>query len=150
MISSKMRADLRSRANGLQAIFQIGKSGIEENLIKQVDDALEARELVKIRLLDNSAADVKEAAEELASRTRAEIVQIVGRAIVLWRKSEKLARERAIAAEKAAAQTERSSGNNSTAGRNASRNAGRNRQIDRTGSNKRNTRSGGKSNAKKR
>ncbi|MBR0159644.1 MAG: ribosome assembly RNA-binding protein YhbY [Clostridia bacterium] len=89
MLTSKARSELRAQANGLQAVFQIGKSGVEENLIKQVDDALEARELIKIKALETSPLSAKEAAEALAEATGADVVQVVGRAIVLWRYSAK-------------------------------------------------------------
>ncbi len=90
MLTSKARSELRAQANGLQAVFQIGKSGVEENLIKQVDDALEARELIKIKALETAPLSAKEAAAALAEATGADVVQVVGRAIVLWRKSNKL------------------------------------------------------------
>ena len=90
MLTSKARAELRAEANELQAIFQIGKGGVEENLIKQVDDALEARELIKIKALETAPLSAKEAAAALAEATGADVVQVVGRAIVLWRKSAKL------------------------------------------------------------
>ncbi|MBQ3868105.1 MAG: ribosome assembly RNA-binding protein YhbY [Clostridia bacterium] len=89
MLTSKARSELRAQANGLQVVFQIGKSGVEENLIKQVDDALEARELIKIKALETSPLSAKEAAEALAEATGADVVQVVGRAIVLWRYSAK-------------------------------------------------------------
>ena len=90
MLTSKARAELRAEANELQAIFQIGKGGVEENLIKQVDDALEARELIKIKALETAPLSAKEAAAALVEATGADVVQVVGRAIVLWRKSTKL------------------------------------------------------------
>ena len=90
MLTSKARAELRAEANELQAIFQIGKGGVEENLIKQVDDALEARELIKIKALETAPLSAKEAAAALAEATGADVVHVVGRAIVLWRKSNKL------------------------------------------------------------
>ena len=89
-MTSKARAELRAEANKLQAIIQIGKGGVEENLIKQVDDALEARELIKIKALETAPITAKEAAAALAEATGADVVQVVGRAIVLWRKSAKL------------------------------------------------------------
>ncbi len=88
MLTSRQRADLRAAANKLPAIFQVGKNGIEENLLKQVDDALEARELIKLRILDTADVTPKETANELAAATGADVVQVVGRVIVLWRKSE--------------------------------------------------------------
>ena len=58
-MTSKQRAYLRGLANSIDPIFQIGKSGLSENLLKQLDDALEARELIKINVLENSGEDVK-------------------------------------------------------------------------------------------
>jgi len=87
MLKSSERAALRAEANKLQAILQVGKGGIEANLIKQVDDALEARELIKLRVLESSPVEAKEAANELAAATGADVVQVIGRALVLWRKS---------------------------------------------------------------
>ncbi len=86
MLTSKRRSELRSEANRISAIIQIGKGGIEDNLVKQVDDALECRELIKIKALDTAPEGAKELAEELASITGADVVQVVGRSIVLWRK----------------------------------------------------------------
>ena len=89
MLTSKRRAELRAEANKIPAIIQIGKIGIEENLVKQVDDALESRELIKIKALDTAPSEAREIAGELAALTGADVVQIVGRTIVLWRKSTK-------------------------------------------------------------
>ena len=89
MLTSTRRAELRAEANKIPAIIQIGKIGIEENLVKQVDDALESRELIKIKALDTAPSEAGEIAGELAALTGADIVQIVGRTIVLWRKSTK-------------------------------------------------------------
>lgn len=87
MLKSSERAALRAEANRLQAILQIGKGGIEENLIRQVDDALEARELIKLRVLESSPVEAREAASELAEAANADVVQVIGRALVLWRRS---------------------------------------------------------------
>lgn len=65
-LTSKQRAQLRSMANGLEVIVTVGKDGIGENLIKQADDALEARELIKCKVLENSMYTAREACEELA------------------------------------------------------------------------------------
>ena len=87
MIDSKQRAKLRSMAANLDTILQIGKSGMNDNLIKQVDDALTARELIKLRVLETSPESNEELADELAENTGAEIVQIIGNRIVLFRVS---------------------------------------------------------------
>ena len=89
-LTSKQRAQLRGLANSLDTILQIGKDGIGENLIKQADDALEARELIKGRVLDNNIDyDARAAAEELAKATRSEVVQVIGTKFVLYRPSHK-------------------------------------------------------------
>ena len=75
MLTSKQRAFLRGMANGIDAIFQVGKNGVTPELRDTVFNALEARELVKISVLDNNMLGAREAAEMLASRTGAEVVQ---------------------------------------------------------------------------
>ena len=84
-LTSKQRAQLRGIANGIDTIVHIGKDGITENLIKQVNDALEARELIKGRVLENSMYTAREAAEELKIPTRSEVVQVIGSKFVLYR-----------------------------------------------------------------
>ncbi len=86
-MTSKQRAYLRSLAHSIDTIFQVGKGGVNENMIKQVSDALEARELIKLRVLDNSDYTPRIAAEELAEETGAEVVQIIGTKFVLYRES---------------------------------------------------------------
>ena len=86
-LTSKQRAQLRGIAAGEDTIIHIGKDGISENLIKQVNDALEARELVKGRVLENSMLTAREAAEELKLPTRSEVVQVIGTKFVLYRQS---------------------------------------------------------------
>ncbi len=85
MLNSKQRAKLRSMANTLDTILQIGKGGISENTIKQVEDALTARELIKIRVLENSIYTAKEAANEIAEATGCDVVQVVGTRITLYK-----------------------------------------------------------------
>lgn len=87
MLTSKQRAYLRSLANSAETILQVGKEGISENLIKQVDDALTARELIKGKVLENSMLTAREAAEDLAKATRSEVVQVIGTKFVLYRQS---------------------------------------------------------------
>ena len=87
MITSKQRAYLRGLANGIPAIMQIGKGGIGENLIKTVSDALEARELIKLTVLENSMETPKELANTLAEAVSADVVGVVGRKIILYRES---------------------------------------------------------------
>ena len=86
-LTSKQRAQLRGLANSIDTIVQVGKDGIGDNLVKQVNDALEARELIKGRVLENSMLTPREAAEELAQAARAEVVQVIGTKFVLYRKS---------------------------------------------------------------
>ena len=88
-LTSKQRAQLRGLANTIDTIIQVGKDGIGDNLVKQADDALEARELVKISVLDNSDEIAREAAEELAERTGSEVVAVIGRKIILFKESSK-------------------------------------------------------------
>ncbi len=96
-LTSKQRAQLRGLANGIDTILQIGKDGIGENLIKQAGDALEARELIKGRALDNNLDyDARRAAEELAKATRSEVVQVIGTKFVLYRESHSKPREKRI------------------------------------------------------
>jgi len=89
MLNSKQRATLKSVASRMDAIFQIGKGGLGEEAVKSIDDALEARELVKISVLDNSDVDARAAAEEIAQRTSSEVVMVIGRKIILFRESSK-------------------------------------------------------------
>ncbi|MBU5592724.1 ribosome assembly RNA-binding protein YhbY [Clostridium sp. MSJ-4] len=89
MISSKQRAYLRSLANNLESIFQLGKNGIEDTFLKQVDDALEARELIKITVLNNSGFESREASDAICEELGCEGVQAIGNKLVLYRKSSK-------------------------------------------------------------
>ncbi len=85
-MTGKERAVFRAQANTLEPIIQIGKDGISENLIKQVDDTLNARELIKIRIhLETSPKTPRECAQELAGVLSAEIIQVIGGIIVLYR-----------------------------------------------------------------
>ena len=95
-LTSKQRAQLRGLANSLDTILHVGKDGIGENLIKQADDALEARELIKGRALENSLLSAREAAEALAGATRSEVVQVIGTRFVLYRESHSKPKEQRI------------------------------------------------------
>ena len=88
-MNSKQRAFLRSLANNITSIFQVGKNGISENLIKQVDDALEARELIKLNVLETSPDDIEEVANSIAEKTNSTLIQIMGNKITLYRKRKK-------------------------------------------------------------
>ena len=97
-LTSKQRAQLRGLANSLDTILQIGKDGIGENLIRQTDSALEARELIKGRVLDNNLDyDARLAAAELAEATRSEVVQVIGTKFVLYRESHSKPKDQRIA-----------------------------------------------------
>lgn len=87
MITTKQRAYLRSLANGIDTIMQIGKGGITENLVKTVSDALEARELIKLSVLETAPFTPKECMAELTEALGCEAVQVVGRKVVLYRES---------------------------------------------------------------
>ena len=89
MLTSKQRAYLRSLASNLDTIFQIGKGGITEEICKQIANALEARELIKARVLDNSGYSAKEAAIEIAEIIDCDVVSCVGTKFVLYKESEK-------------------------------------------------------------
>jgi len=96
MLNSRQRAFLRAKANGIDTIFQIGKSDIGENLIKQVDDALKARELIKLRVLENSLYTPAEAAAELSEAVGCDTVQVIGTRFVLYRESKSMPKEKRI------------------------------------------------------
>ena len=89
MITSKQRAYLRSLSQNLDTIFQIGKGGITDEICKQIANALEARELIKARVLENSGYTAKEAAAEIAEAVGCEVVSCVGTKFVLYKESEK-------------------------------------------------------------
>lgn len=87
MLTGKQKRYLRSLAHNIDPIFQIGKGGINENMIKQIDDTLENRELIKVHVLQNNCDDKKELAETLSEATRSELVQVIGSMIVIYRES---------------------------------------------------------------
>lgn len=88
-LTSKQRAQLRALANALEPIVHIGKGDLGENLVQQADEALEARELVKCRVLETSLLSPKEAAQALSQATRSEVVQVIGTKFILYRPSHK-------------------------------------------------------------
>ena len=89
MLTSKQRAYLRGLATNEPTIMQVGKGGISDNLIKTVSDALEARELIKMSVLENCAETPKEMANALAAEVNADVVGVIGRKFILYRESEK-------------------------------------------------------------
>ena len=86
MLNGKQKRFLRSLALNERAIFQLGKDGLSDNYIEQINNALGARELVKISVLKSGPSDLKEVSFDLQRLTKSEVVQIIGRTIVLYRK----------------------------------------------------------------
>lgn len=84
-MTSKQRSYLKGLAMNLDSIFQIGKSSLTPEVTKAVEEALEARELIKITILKNCLDDTRSIAQVLAERTHSEVVQVIGRKIVLYR-----------------------------------------------------------------
>ena len=89
MLTGKQKRFLRSQAHHLQPIFQIGKGGVNEAMNTQIAEALEKRELIKVSLLQNTDEVADEAALEIAQATNSEVVQVIGRVIVLYKASSK-------------------------------------------------------------
>lgn len=88
MLNSKQRAYLRSLSHNLNAIFQIGKGGISEELCLQLDNALRARELIKVRALENCPYTAREAADFVAEKLGADVVAVIGTKFVLYKESD--------------------------------------------------------------
>lgn len=89
MLNSKQRAFLMSKASNITPIFQIGKASLTPEIISAVDAALEKRELIKISVLKNCFDDPRAMAETIAERTHSQVVQVIGKKIVLFRVSKK-------------------------------------------------------------
>ena len=89
MVTGKQRAYLRGLANNMDPIFQLGKNGIEETFLKQIEEALEARELIKIKVLENSGLNTREASNEICEKIGCEGIQAIGSKMVLYKKSSK-------------------------------------------------------------
>ena len=89
MLTVKQRVKLRSMAMNLKPIYQVGKDGITNNLVEGLDLALEAHELIKISVLKTVAAPIKQIAFDLTSATNSELIQVIGRQIILYRPSKK-------------------------------------------------------------
>ena len=87
MLTGKQKRFLRSEAHHVDPIFQVGKGGVNEAMIVQISEALEKRELVKISILQNNEDDKNEVAEKLATGTKAELVQLIGHTVVLYKQS---------------------------------------------------------------
>ena len=95
-LNSRQRAQLRGLANGIDTIIHIGKDGIGDNLIRQANDALEAREVIKGKVLENSLLSAREGAEELAQATRSQVVQVIGTKFVLYRETHSKEKDKRI------------------------------------------------------
>ncbi len=89
MITTKQRAFLRGLGNALEPVMQIGKEGLTENSFNTIDGLLEARELVKIKVLKNSSIDIKDCMNQICAKLSAEPVQVIGSTIIIYRKSSK-------------------------------------------------------------
>ena len=89
MLNSRQRAQLRGLANSLDTIFQVGKGGLNDQLYKQVSEALEARELIKLRILETCPTSVRETADSLAQSTESDVVQVIGTRFILYKESTK-------------------------------------------------------------
>ena len=89
MLTSKQRSYLKSLANAINPIFQVGKGGINENMIRQFNEALEARELIKGTVLNNALSDSRQIAQEIADETGAELVLVIGSKFILYKESKK-------------------------------------------------------------
>jgi len=89
MLNSKQRAQLRAMANGIEPIFQIGKNGISEEIAEQISLALEARELIKVSVLETALQSPAEIADQIAEMTDSDVVQKIGRRFILYRESRK-------------------------------------------------------------
>lgn len=88
MLTGKQRSYLKSIAHTMDPIFQVGKNGITENFVIQIDEALEARELIKVKVLNNSFLSAKDVAIDLIEELDAEFVQSIGNKFVIYRESE--------------------------------------------------------------
>ena len=89
MINSRQRAELKGLANSLEPVFQIGKGGVNDAQVNQIDDYLRVHELIKIKVLDNSLYTSREAANEIAERINADVVQVIGSKAILYKRNEK-------------------------------------------------------------
>ena len=96
MLTGKQRAILRAQANSLAVVFQVGKGEIDEALVRSTADCLAARELIKMKVLENSPYTTREAAELLAERTGSECVQAIGSKFVLYKQKKKESRYAAL------------------------------------------------------
>lgn len=87
MLNSRQRAQLRAMANDMETILQVGKSGVLDTTVKQVADALEARELIKMSVLETCPINARETADTLANATQSDVVLVIGRKFILYKES---------------------------------------------------------------
>lgn len=87
MLTGKQKRFLRSKAHHLQPLFQIGKHGLTESVIEQIEEALEAKELIKVNILQNCGEDKNDIATQLSEREGLEVVQVIGNVLVLYKES---------------------------------------------------------------
>lgn len=88
MLTGKQKRFLRSKAHHLEPIFQVGKSGINDNMVQQLVETLEKRELIKIHVLQNNFEDKNELAQDLSKATESDVVQVIGSMIILYKESQ--------------------------------------------------------------
>lgn len=89
MLTPKQRAELKAMANSIEPTFQIGKGGVNDAQTAQIDDYLRVHELIKLKVLENSLLTAREAAEDIAERIGADVVQCIGSRAVLFKRNEK-------------------------------------------------------------
>ncbi len=87
MLTGKQKRFLRSKANHLQPLFQIGKNGLTQSVIEQIEEALESKELIKVNILQNCAEDKNEIAQTLSEQEGIHVVQVIGNIIILYKES---------------------------------------------------------------
>ncbi|GIO22059.1 ribosome assembly RNA-binding protein YhbY [Oceanobacillus sp. J11TS1] len=87
MLTNKQKQFLRSEAHSIKPIFQVGKDGVNDNMVKQISEALERRELIKVSILQNCVEDKHAVAEQISSGTESEVVQVIGNTIILYKES---------------------------------------------------------------
>lgn len=87
MLTGKQTRYLRSMAHHITPIFQVGKGGVNDHLVRHIEEALEVRELIKVTVLNNSGADRNEVGKQLAEQAHAELVQVIGKIVVLYKES---------------------------------------------------------------
>ncbi|RPF55562.1 ribosome assembly RNA-binding protein YhbY [Aquisalibacillus elongatus] len=88
MLTGKQKRYLRKEAHHLNPIFQVGKEGVNDNMLQQISEALEKRELIKVSILQNNFESKQDVAEQLTDGTGAELVQVIGNVVVLYKESE--------------------------------------------------------------